>query len=109
MAKSNYERRRRRNFHTYLQRGKPMVSVVISNKNIAATLHDATGKALDGVSTVGKKLKSNIPSASEIGAALCKKIKARKIDAIVFNKSGFKYHGKVAMIAEQLREGGIKC
>lgn len=112
MLKNNLLRRRKRSFYKYSGKGKPMVSLVISNRNIVATLHDNSGKAITGVSTVGKnksELKSNVQSASEIGKTLCAKIIAKGINAIIFNKSGFRFHGKVAKIAEELRAGGVQC
>lgn len=110
MLKLNYKKRRRRDFHKYLGFNRPMVSISISNKNIAATLHDAKGKAIIGVSTIGQaELSSNIRSANLIGKNLSEKIQSLGITEVLFNKSGCKFHGKVRKISEALKKNGIKC
>lgn len=110
MLKISCKKRRRRDFYRYLELEKPMVSISVSNKNLTATLHDATGRTIAGVSTIGKpELSSNIKSASLIGENLSEKIKNIGISEVVFNKSGLKFHGRIKRINEVLKANGIKC
>ncbi|MGB9848098.1 MAG: 50S ribosomal protein L18 [Minisyncoccia bacterium] len=91
---------------------KPRVSVFISNKHLyAQVIDDNKGKTLISVSdfelkTDKKETKMTI--AKKIGLLLAEKLKKLKIYKIVFDRGGFKYHGRVKNIAEGLREGGIK-
>ena len=78
---------------------RPRLSVHKSNKYIyAQIINDETGTTL--VSAKGTK-------ASEVGAALAKKAVAKKIKAVVFDRGGFRYHGKVKALADSAREGGL--
>lgn len=54
-----------------------------------------------------KLLKGKIASASEVGKLIAKKAKGLKIEKIVFDRRGYKYHGRVKALAEGAREGGL--
>lgn len=94
----------------------PRLCVFRSNKHIYAQLiDDEKGKTLIIASDIeiklkGKKQKSKL--ANEVGRLLAKKAKnlpvGRQIDKIVFDRGGYKYHGRVKALAEGAREGGLK-
>lgn len=91
----------------------PRVSVFRSNKHIFAQfIDDGTGKTI--VSSIVKaKDKSTIKgnktkTASAIGELLAKKAQDAGINQVVFDRGGYKYHGRVKALAEGLRRGGLK-
>ena len=90
----------------------PRLSVFRSNKYIYAQLiDDLNGKTLVSVSDIkiNKKNKLNkIEKAKEIGSSLAKKAIDSKIKKIVFDRGGYKYHGRIKAVAEGAREGGLK-
>ena len=90
----------------------PRLAVSKSNKNIIAQIIDDTkGETLVYVSTLDsdiKTKKANIEAAKEVGAAIAKKAKAKKIKTVVFDRGGYIYHGVVKELAEAAREGGLK-
>ena len=57
-----------------------------------------------------KKLKStrNLEAAKEVGKALAERAKAKKISAVVFDRSGYGYHGRIKALAEGAREAGLQ-
>ena len=55
-----------------------------------------------------KNAKNNIETAGKIGEELAKIAIAKKISEVVFDKKGYKYHGKVKALAEGARKGGLK-
>lgn len=71
-------------------------------------------KVLASASTVQKKLRSklessgNIAAAIAVGTEIAEKAKAAGIDNVAFDRSGFKYHGRVKALAVAAREGGLK-
>ena len=87
---------------------RPRLSVYKSNTTIYAQLiDDNTGKTLAAVSTKG--LKGNKTEAAKAaGAALAKAAQTNKIEAVVFDRGGFIYTGRVRALADGAREGGLK-
>ena len=87
-----------------------------SSKNIRVQLLSPQGIVITGMSTLTPELRKkspnggNIAAAKLVGLAFAKAIKALKIkiDRIAFDRSGYKYHGRVAAIADGAREGGIE-
>ena len=107
------ERRRRR------IRGKvagtavrPRLAVFRSNKGIFAQLiDDESGRTIAGASWLGlkKSFKGNkSEQAAEVGKALAEAAKQGGIEAVVFDRGGYLYHGRVKALAEGAREGGLK-
>lgn len=93
--------------------GTPRVSVFRSNKHIFVQLiDDAAGKTIaSNVVEAAPKTKmkgSKTELAGRIGEALAKKAKEAGISNVVFDRGGFKYHGRVKALAEGLRKGGLK-
>jgi large subunit ribosomal protein L18 len=85
---------------------RPRLSVYCSLKSVSVQLvDDLTGKTLATArSTDGK----NIAAATKVGAAIAKKAKDLKIDTIVFDRNGRKYHGRIKALADAAREAGLK-
>lgn len=82
---------------------RPRFSVYRSNKFIYGQLiDDTTGTTL--VACFGDK---NIKSAEKVGIDLAKKALGKKIKKVVFDRNGYKYHGRVKTIAEGARKGGL--
>ena len=72
------------------------------------------GKGLVSASTVeqevrkGMKNGGNVEAASIVGARIAEKAKAAGIDTVAFDRSGFRYHGRVKALADAAREAGLK-
>ena len=86
-----------------------------TNLHIYAQIIDATGsKVLVVVSTLDKVVREeiknggNTAAASLIGKKIAEKAKAAGVETVAFDRSGFKYHGRVKALAEAAREGGLK-
>jgi len=89
----------------------PRLVVFRSNKHIEAQIIDDVKQVtLVSASSVALKLESgsNIEAAKKVGAALAEAAKAKKISAVVFDRGGYVYHGRVAALADAAREGGLK-
>jgi len=86
------------------------LSVFRSNKHITAQLcDDKEGKILGGASTMKKiDAKNPVERAKKVGEEIAKIAKDKKINKVVFDRSGYKYHGQVKAIAEGARATGLK-
>ncbi|MFH1461247.1 MAG: 50S ribosomal protein L18, partial [Patescibacteria group bacterium] len=51
---------------------------------------------------------TKIEKAEEIGQEIAKKALAKKIEKVVFDRGGYKYHGRIKALAERARQGGLK-
>jgi large subunit ribosomal protein L18 len=93
---------------------RPRLSVYKSNRYLhAQIIDDSTGKTLASGSTkdVAKEKKSQtkkMDAAKLLGLELAKRAKAIGINAVVFDRGGFRYTGRVATLADAAREGGLK-
>jgi len=94
---------------------RPRLAVFRSARYIYAQLIDDVGqRTLAACSSLekdfSKKLKSTrtIEAAKEIGKGLAERAKAKKISSVVFDRSGYGYHGRVKAVAEGAREGGLQ-
>jgi large subunit ribosomal protein L18 len=92
----------------------PRLNVFKSSKHIYAQLiDDSTGTTLASASTVmqdiktGLKYTGNLEAAAKVGAAIAGKAKENGIIKVVFDRSGFLYHGRVKALAESARENGL--
>ena len=89
----------------------PRLCLYRSNKNIQAQIiDDVKGVTLVASSSMTLKLDngSNIDAASKVGEDIAKKALAKKIKKIVFDRSGYVYHGRVKALAEAAREAGLE-
>jgi large subunit ribosomal protein L18 len=93
---------------------RPRLCVHFSGTHVyAQAIDDVAGNTIVTVTSLspesrGKKLAANINSAKELGAAFAEKAKAAGITAVVFDRNGRPYHGKVKTFAEAAREGGLQ-
>jgi large subunit ribosomal protein L18 len=90
---------------------RPRLAVFRSNRGVFAQLvDDATGKTLAGASWVGLKGFKGDKSeqAREVGKSLAAAAKKTGIEAVVFDRGGYLYHGRVKALADGAREGGLK-
>ncbi len=94
---------------------RPRLTVYKSLKHMYAQLVDDTaGKTLLSVGTTSKALKGEVKeddktaAAKKVGSALAKAALAKGIEAVVFDRNGFDYHGRVAAVAAAAREAGLK-
>ena len=95
---------------------RPRLSVFRSNKHIYAQLiDDEKGKTLMSVNdlslkSAGADKKSGKKSeiAKIIGQKIAKKAEDKKIKKVVFDRAGYKYHGRIKAVAEGAREGGLE-
>ncbi len=90
----------------------PRLCVFKSNTGIyAQIIDDVNGTTLVAASTLDKEVKtkaSNIEAAKEVGALVAKKATKAGVKAVVFDRGGYQYHGKVKALAEAAREGGLE-
>lgn len=90
--------------------GAPRLSVFRSNKYIyAQIIDDKLSKTLISASDVKIKGKgSRVENAKSTGTSLAKAALAKKITKVVFDRGSYKYHGRVKVLAEEARIGGLK-
>jgi large subunit ribosomal protein L18 len=93
---------------------KPRIAVFRSNKQIyAQVIDDNNGVTLLSVSSKEKELAGQTgikktEQAKLVGKSLAAKCKEKGIENVVFDRSGYKYHGRVKSLADAAREGGLK-
>ena len=90
---------------------RPRLSVFRSNRGIQAQLiDDVQGHTVAAVNWVEGDLKSlaRMDQARRAGELLAERAKAAGVEGCVFDRGGYRYHGKVKALAEGAREGGLK-
>jgi large subunit ribosomal protein L18 len=90
---------------------RPRLTVTISNIHVSAQIiDDVSGKTIAAATTVGSKTaKGNLTDkATVIGTEIAKKAKAKKVNKVVFDRNGRKYHGRVKALADAARAGGLE-
>lgn len=88
---------------------RPRLSVFRSNKHIYAQLiNDTDGKTIVNSSDVKSKSGNGVDSAKKVGESIGKLISKAGVESIVFDRNGYKYHGRVKALADAIREQGIK-
>ena len=91
---------------------RPRLCVYRSNSNLYAQIIDDTkGVTLTQASTLDKEVKtkhSNVEAAKEVGTLIAKRAAEKKIKTVVFDRSGYIYHGVVKQLAESAREAGLE-
>ncbi|HVN58523.1 MAG TPA: 50S ribosomal protein L18 [Bacteroidales bacterium] len=94
--------------------GTPRVSVFRSNKQIyAQVIDDNSGVTILSASSKEKEIASKkgikkVEQAAFVGKLLAAKCKEKGIEIVVFDRGGYKYHGRVKSLADAAREGGLK-
>lgn len=92
---------------------KPRLAVYRSNKGIyAQIIDDVNGVTLCGASSLIKEIQSADGSKTDksklVGQMVAERAKEKGISTVVFDRGGFKYHGRVKALAEGAREGGLE-
>ncbi|HBL23794.1 MAG: 50S ribosomal protein L18 [Syntrophorhabdaceae bacterium] len=109
--------RRKRRIRKKIQgtQNKPRLTVFKSIKQIYAQLVDDTEqRVLTGISTLNKEVQAGLKSggnndaAKKVGEAIGKKALGLGITEVVFDRNGFKYHGRIKALADGAREAGLK-
>lgn len=95
--------------------GRPRLCVRRSLHHIYAVLvDDAKGHTLAAASTLQSSLagalesKTNVAAAKAVGAAIAAKAKAAGVSEVIFDRGGYKYHGRVRALADAAREAGLQ-
>lgn len=110
-------RRRRYRVRNRVKRDstRPRLSVFRSVQNIyCQVIDDETGKTLASASSVEKDLKSEIKyggnktAAQAVGRAIAERAKAAGVTTVAFDRGNYKYHGRVAALADAAREAGLQ-
>ena len=115
MAKLSLFDRRRRRVRTALKArafGRPRLSVHRSGRHIyAQIIDDAQGRTIAAASTLVKGAKgpgATTAAAAEVGKTLAEAAKKAGVTAVVFDRGGFLFHGRVKALADAAREGGLE-
>ncbi len=94
--------------------GRPRLSVFRSSKQIyVQVIDDATGHTLAAASSLDKDLRARLKTgadkaaATEVGKLVAERAKAAGVTQVIFDRSGYLYHGRVKALAEAAREGGL--
>lgn len=92
---------------------RPRLSVYRSNKNIYAQLiDDEKGVTIASASTLDKELNpeaaGNVEAAQKVGELIAKRAVEKGVKAVVFDRGGYLYHGRVKALAESARENGLE-
>jgi large subunit ribosomal protein L18 len=95
--------------------GVPRLSVLRTGQHVYAQLFSADGSTvLASASTTqadvreGLKSGKNTEAAAKVGRAIAEKARAAGIEAVAFDRSGYRYHGRVKALADAAREAGLQ-
>ena len=88
---------------------RPRMSVFRSNKQIyAQVINDQEGKTLASASSLGLEAMPKIQQPEQVGEMVAKKALEAGITAVVFDRNGYLFHGRVKALADGARNGGLK-
>jgi large subunit ribosomal protein L18 len=111
MAKLSLFDRRKRRVRTALKArsaGRPRLSIHRTGRHIyAQIIDDVQGRTLAAANTLGAK-GTDTGSAAKVGKALAEAALAAGVTAVVFDRGGFLFHGRVKALADAAREGGLE-
>ena len=112
-----HARRSRRLRYRIAQRahGRARLSIFRSSQQIyAQVIDDVDGKTLAAASTLDKGLKgegktgANVDAAKSVGKLIAERAKAAGVTKVVFDRGGYRYHGRVRALADAAREAGLE-
>ncbi|WP_193212364.1 50S ribosomal protein L18 [Luteolibacter marinus] len=117
MSKINRKEGRRR-IHRRIRKkvagtaARPRLAVHYSNQHVyAQVIDDAAGRTVASASTLDKSVEnaaSNVACAAKVGALVAERAKAANVSAVVFDRGGHLYHGKIKALADAAREAGLQ-
>ncbi|MFF8802952.1 MULTISPECIES: 50S ribosomal protein L18 [unclassified Methylobacterium] len=94
--------------------GRPRLSVFRSSKQIyVQVIDDAAGRTLAAASSLDKDLKASLKTGADkaaaeaVGKLVAERAKAAGVTKVVFDRSGYIFHGRVKALADAAREGGL--
>jgi len=116
MDKKTARLRRAKKTRAHIRRlGKPRLTVHRSGRHIYAQVISAEGgSVIAAASTLQKELRTDLTSTSNkdaakaVGKAVAEKAVAAGVSDVAFDRSGYRYHGRVAELADAARESGLK-
>ena len=94
----------------HAEKGVERLCVFKSSQHIYAQIISSCGtKTLASASSITAKMKNggNVEAATKVGDLVAKAAKKAKVSKVAFDRSGFKYHGRVQALADAAREGGL--
>ncbi len=112
-----FERRKRRSRFALkkVNTNRARLSVFRSSKNIyAQVIDDQAGRTLASASTIDKALKGEVKkgcdraAAEAVGKLVAERAKEAGVETVVFDRGGYRYHGRVKAVAESARAAGLK-
>jgi large subunit ribosomal protein L18 len=115
-SKLLFARREKRTRHRIAQaaKGKPRLSVFRSSRHIyAQVIDDTAGLTLAAASSLEKGLKTDLKTGADkaaaiaVGKLIAERAKAAGVGAVVFDRGGYMFHGRVKALAAAAREGGL--
>jgi len=90
---------------------RPRLAVSYSNQHIyAQVIDDVAGATICAASSLDKSIEqgaSNAATAAKVGSLIAEKAKENKIEAVVFDRGGHLFHGKIKSLADAAREAGL--
>ncbi len=116
MNKNESRLRRAKSTRAHIRKlAVPRLSVHRTGQHLYAQVFDASGaKVVAAASTVQKALAEglkgtkNLEAAAAVGKAVAERALAAGIEAVAFDRSGFRYHGRIKALADAAREAGLK-
>ena len=116
MNKNTARLRRAKSTRAHIRElGVPRLSVLRTGQHLYAQLFSADGsKVLASASTLqadvkeGLKNGKNSDAAAKVGRAIAEKAKAAGVEKIAFDRSGYRFHGRIKALADAAREGGLQ-
>ena len=113
--KASRQRRARKTRAKIRELAKPRLCIHRTPRHIYAQIIDGSGdKVLACASTLDRELRKdmkgtgNADAAAAIGKAVAERAKAAGVNSVAFDRSGFKYHGRVKALADAARESGLE-
>lgn len=95
--------------------GRARLSVFRSSRHIyAQVINDGEGRTVAAASSLDKDLReglktgADVDAAIKVGALIAERAKAAGVESVVFDRSGYRYHGRVKALADAAREGGLQ-
>lgn len=111
-----FERRKKRNRYQLRRRGggKPRLSVFRSSKHIYVQLiDDGAGRTLAAASTLEKDVSGSIKTGADkdaavaVGKLIAERAKKAGVETVVFDRGGYRFHGRIKALADAARESGL--
>ena len=95
--------------------GRPRLSVFRSSKQIyVQVIDDAAGRTLAAASSLDKDLRASLKTGADkaaaeaVGKLVAERAKAAGVERVVFDRAGFRYHGRIKSLADAAREAGLE-